>query len=186
MITNPSKWMNYEWFFIHLAHHISHSLQSQPNIGHNKAGNIQLHRKKLLIQRWYVPIVLRCILRFLHSSHWTSHWCCHNLLTTTFSFISIWYSCSSRWAKNMIQKESSNFQLDRMHATYSKNLSKSKVIRPIVSLGKIIFLKFTSFPFYSCSCKHHAHSTPHSFVCNQDMFHNSTLLFPLSQLVKKH
>jgi hypothetical protein len=121
---------------------------------------------------------------FLHSSHWPSHWCCHNLLTTKLSFISIWYTCSSRWAKIMTQKETSNFQLDRMHATYSKNLSKSKVIRTIVSLGKTIFLKFTSFPFYSCSCKHHSHSKPHNFVCNQDMFHNSTMLFPLSQLVK--
>lgn len=25
-------------------------------------------------------------LGFLHSSHWPSHWCCHNLLTTKFSF----------------------------------------------------------------------------------------------------
>ncbi len=84
----------------------------------------------------------------------------------------------------MTQKESFNFQLDRMHATYSKNLSKNKVIRTIVSLGKTIFLKFTRFPFYSCLCKHHSHSMPHNFVCNQDMFHYSTMLFPLSQLVK--
>jgi hypothetical protein len=45
-------------------------------------------------------------------------------------------TCSCRWAKNMTQKESSNFELDRMHTTYCKNLSKSKVIRTIVSLGK--------------------------------------------------
>lgn len=55
---------------------------------------------------------------------------------------------------------------------------KSEVIRTIVSLGKTIFLKFTNFPFYSCLYKHHSHSMPHNFVCNQDMFHNSTMLFP--------
>ncbi len=98
-------------------------------------------------------------------------------------------TCSCRWAKNMTQKESSNFQLGRIHATYSKNLSKSKVIKTIVSLGKTIFLKFTSFPFYSCSCKHHAHSMPHnlpfySCLCkhhSHSMPHNFVSTLPACQ-----
>lgn len=123
---------------------------------------------------------------FLHSSHWTSHWCCHNLLTTKFSFyfnlVHVVLDELRTWHKKKIPTSN----LIECTLLTPRIYLKSEVIRTIVSLGKTIFLKFTNFPFYSCLCKHHSHSMPHNFVCNQDMFHNSTVLFPTLPACQKH
>lgn len=115
---------------------------------------------------------------FLHSSHWPSHWCCHNLLTTKFSFyfnlVHVVLDELRTWHKKKVPTSN----LIECTLLTPRIYLKSEVIRTIVSLGKTIFLKFTNFPFYSCLYKHHSHSMPHNFVCNQDMFHNSTMLFP--------